>query len=489
MIDLLKIIDIENYEKDMDFKSFLKNNTYNNNIIIKTQYHEHLKLILCDTTASSYPLRFIEDIIKIIYKYYSNTHSNNLLGRTMCSLIDKSKSYILKSVNADPIKDKIIFNGSGTSGAINHLVHLIKPVLKEATVFVSIYEHYSNYLPWYHYSKEIIIIEHNDKGTIDIEKFKNQMNLVKGKIIVSITACSNVIGVIQDLEVVSQLCHEYNGYIFVDIATSAPYLPINMHINDGKNIYLDALFISPHKFYGGQLTPGILIVNKNIICNKITYTPSGGTIDFFSSKIGPVYSNNIEKKENGGTPNILGIIKCGLVFQIKTYYQDQILDSVFKLSRQFIIYLDILKEKHDNFMVMNNINNDDDILPIFSIQITPYHYNYIVVLLCDLFGITTRGGVNCSTILVEKLLHLNQGQINKVSKDVLKNKPLPNNYGWVRITLNSTHTNNELCYIALALKYLCLYADKYKDDYRYDSEKNSYFSNKCENGICSNIIQ
>ena len=471
------ILNIKKKIKEKDYITFLNNNRYNLNIKIKTPYHNNIKLLLCDLTASSYPLKFVEKLIeKYIFKYYSNVHSNNIIGRIMNTFVDISKKYIINSVNGNCDNDKIFFDGSGSSGSINHLIHIIKPKLTNSVVFISIYEHFSNYLPWHHYAEEVIVLDIDNKGLIDIEKYEKKLikyNKLKKNIFVSISACSNVIGIIQELNTISQLCHKYNGYIFIDHATSAPYIPINMHYDDTDGKYLDAIFLSPHKFPGGQSTPGILIVNKNVICNKITYTPSGGTVRFCSKKNNPIYSNNIEVKENGGTPNILGIIKCGIVFQIKDIFINQILKHEINITKIFHKKLFKLQIKYKNLIILNPFNNLNR-LPIFSIQILPYHYNFIVVLLSDLFGITTRGGINCSSVLAETLLQLNDQELDNIKQYIIDNKGIPNNYGWIRITLNNIHTNEQLLYIIDAIDFLCKYAYKYESDYKYYPEKNIF---------------
>lgn len=485
------ILNIKNIIQEQEYTLFIDNNRYNKDIYISTFFNKNVKLLQCDHTASSYPLKIVEKIIENnIYKYYSNTHSNNILGRIMNSFINLSKKYIMSSVNGHCDTDKIIFDGSGASGAINHLIHLIKSKLTNSVVFLSIYEHYSNYLPWYHYADEIVFLDVDNKGLIDLIKYENDLikyKELKKNIFVSISACSNVLGIIQDINTIAFLCHKYNGLIFIDCATSAPYLPINMHIDDNKGIYLDAIFLSPHKFPGGQSTPGILIINKNIICNKISYTPSGGTVKFCSKNKGPVYNENIEIKENGGTPNIIGIIKCGLIFQIKDLFIKQIILHELYITRIFQKYLLKIQRKNKNLIILNPSNNTYR-LPIFAIQILPYHYNFIVILLCDLFGITTRGGINCTSILPEHLLKLNNNEINNINTYISNNKGMPNNYGWIRITLNNIHTKNDIILIIRAINYLCKNAYKYEKYYKYCPIKNNYLNKSCDDGICTNFL-
>ena len=138
----------------------------------------------------------------------------------MSSLMEQSKHIIMNSVNGNCETDKIIFNGSGASSSITQLVHLIKPKLENSVVFVSIYEHFSNYLPWLHYSKELVILDIDNNGLINITEYENNLkkyNNLNKNIYISISACSNVIGVLQDVNLLSQLAHKYNAKIFFDM--------------------------------------------------------------------------------------------------------------------------------------------------------------------------------------------------------------------------------------------------------------------------------
>lgn len=445
--------------------------------------------LMADQTSSSYPLKCIEEYIQNeVYPYYTNTHSNNKLGKLMVTLIDEAKQIIMKSVNGDCDSYKILFTGSGATGAINHLIHLIRNnIHKNTVIFVSSYEHYSNYLPWYHLAKEGVvfeILELTNQGTIDLQHFREKLQQYKNKgkhIVASISACSNVTGVLTDTVSVSNLVKEFNGLIFYDYAASAPYTKIDMTL-------ADAVFISPHKFPGGMGTPGILIVKKDLICNAIPYNPGGGTVKYVDSK-GPVYSTEIETKESGGTPNIIGIIKCGLVFGIKDHFISEIIEHKLELTKMFQDKLLNLQKECPNLIILNPIENLNR-LPIFAIQIKPfkkrltqneldqnssgltsfggafsekaYHYNFIIALLSDLFNITCRGGISCSSVLAEKLLKKERHLVDKAE------------FGWVRITLDCIHTNTDLDNIINSLKYICTHAENHATEYTFNESTNLY---------------
>ena len=476
---ITKLTDIQKYMIGITFNKFLMKNLYNQNIYINTLYHENIRTLLCDTTATSHPLKVVDYLILNIQKYYSNTHSNNIFGNLMVKLIEQAKIKIINNVNGKCDINKIIFSGFGASGAINHLVHLIKPKLENSVVFVTIYEHYSNYLPWLHYASKLEIIDTNDDKLIDEKLLEEKILKYKGSynIILSVSICSSVTGIIQDLNNIARICHKHNGCIFVDYATGGPYLPIDINYNIDNGEYYDAIFLSMHKFFGGTSTPGVLIIRENIICNNISYTPSGGTINYYSSSRKPMYSQNIEKKENGGSCDILGIIKIGLVFDIKNNYGQEIFYEELHLTKYFNKIFKKLSELNSNFVSISPTNNEYR-LPIFSFQIKKFHYNYIVILLCEMFGIITRGGINCTAILAEKSLNINSLNEKKIYDQIKNNKGYPNDYGWVRITLNSTHTKSNMDYIGKAIHYICNNGHKYLDNYKYDESKNSYINIK-----------
>jgi selenocysteine lyase/cysteine desulfurase len=293
---------------------------------------------------------------------------------------------------------------------------------------------------------------------------------------VSMSACSIITGTIQPVDQIAALVHKYSGYIFFDFATSAPYVPINMHANDSKGVYYDAIFVSTHKIPGGVSSPGILVFNKGLVCTNIPYTPNGGTVRFVSKGQCPVYSSNLETRETGGTPNILGIIRAGMAFAIKNSAADDIINHELRLTEVFQRGLLELCARHKGLRCLVPVKNTYR-LPIFSIQLKGFHYNFIVVLLSDLFGITTRGGVNCSGILAEKLLKLNGNETQKIKDSILHGKGVPVEYGWVRITLTSIHTKRDILKVLAAIDYIAQNAHVYKRDYRYDADKNVFVYN------------
>jgi len=433
---------------------------------INTPLKRNIKVLFADYIASGRPSPYIEKYISSkILPYYSNTHSNAYCGTYMKNQIKRTKDYMRQIFNITK-NYKIIFSGNGTTSATNHLIALLDiSHLPSANIFLSIYEHHSNYIPWIELQKKnknvtIHIIPIDADYNIDTKWLDEKLaSLQKDCLnIVSITGCSNVTGILVDVANISAIVNKYNktkcewiyktNVLFVDYACSAPYIPIDTTITD-------ALFFSPHKFIGGVSTPGILIVNKNLFMNDSPYEPGGGCVKKVCSK-GIIYQDDIEKKESAGTPNIVGIIKLRKVFRLKQIFIGTIQQKEHAIAKYVFDRFDALSVRYPVMQVLLGKMHVSNRLPIICICVKDMHYNLIVALLNDLFGIQTRGGVSCTGLFAELI-----ERMYKIK-------------GWCRISFHWLMTKLEIDYIIGAVEFIVKDGDKYRDLYEYDKRSNLY---------------
>ena len=159
----------------------------------------------------------------------------------------------------------LIFAGTGTTGAINKLLHCLS--LQPSTtspgpvVFVGPFEHHSNLLPWRELPGALVLrIKENAHGEVDINDLRQKLEYYSKtgrQLIGAFNAASNITGVLTDTDAFSSLLHQYGGLALWDYATAAPYVKIDMNPLDNKLAYKDAVYFSMHKFVGGPDTPGI----------------------------------------------------------------------------------------------------------------------------------------------------------------------------------------------------------------------------------------
>lgn len=305
----------------MKLNSFFEK--YRRNIIGEDICINNKKIIYADWAGSG---RFYSDIEnEIIEKYaplYGNIHSENTyIGKFIEESYKTSKDIIRKYFNANN-DYSVISTGFGMTAAIFKLQDILLSRNENANnslspvVFLTEYEHNSNYLSWMNRNCECVIIKNNELGQPDIKYLKEKLEKYKERKIkiASLSACSNITGIIIELKPIINLVKKYNVITCVDYTTLAPYKNINLLEFDNK---IDALFFSGHKFLGGVGSSGILLINKSIYNCDIPTRVGGGVIEYVKPNKQIVYKNSIDEREEAGTPGIIQTIKASLALKLK----------------------------------------------------------------------------------------------------------------------------------------------------------------------------
>ncbi|QVY65017.1 aminotransferase class V-fold PLP-dependent enzyme [Polaribacter sp. Q13] len=441
------------------------------------------KLIYTDWTASGRLYKSIEDkIVNDFGPFVANTHTEtSTSGAAMTLAYHQARNIIKKHVNANS-NDVLITDGSGMTGVVNKFQRILGLKVSESLkaytnipeeirpiVFVSHMEHHSNQTSWLETIADVEVVPCNNEGLVCLESFeksikKHEHRLIK---IASITACSNVTGIKTEYHKVAKLIHQYNGLCFVDFACCAPYVTIDMH-PAAEDEYLDAIFFSPHKFLGGPGTSGVLVFNKKLYKNTIPDNPGGGTVSYTNPWGQHDYFDDVETREDGGTPGFLQTIKIALSFQLKDKMgTENIKRREDEINKVMFATLESLPEVQ--ILAPNHKNR----LSIFSFYFEKYHFNLVVKLLNDRFGIQTRGGCSCAGTYGHFLLNVDQETSNRIKDEILHgcNTQKP---GWIRLSIHPTVSKEELAFISTSLKELSKNILDWSKDYRYDSMKNEY---------------
>jgi hypothetical protein len=130
----------------------------------------------------------------------------------------------------------------------------------------------------------------------------------------SFSAASNVTGLITDADAVSELLHRHGALACWDCAAAGPHREIDMKVGARPLAYKDAVFLSPHKFVGGPGTPGVLVVRRELVRNRVPTVPGGGTITYVHAT-DQHYHADPAVREEGGTPAIVDPGRAGLPAQ------------------------------------------------------------------------------------------------------------------------------------------------------------------------------
>jgi len=418
--------------------------------------------------------------------FVGNTHTEATVTGTLMSIAYEDAKVIIKQhvhANSD---DALVFCGSGMTSAVNKLQRLLGLKIPERitdylseplqldevlrpVVFVTHMEHHSNHTSWLETIATVEIIKPGENGNVDLIHFRSLLEQYKHRKnkIAAITACSNVTGIETPYHEIAKIIHEYGGLCFVDFASSAPYVDINMHPAE-KSTHLDVIYFSPHKFLGGPGTCGVLIFNKKIYGNTVPDQPGGGTVIYSNPWKVHEYITNIEQREDGGTPPFLQGIKAAMCVRLKEAM------SVEKIQRREEELLQIV---FDRFSKIKNAEilegNIKKRLGVISFIVKGAHYNLIVKMLNDRFGIQVRGGCSCAGTYGHKLLNVNEVWsyeiLNSIRSGNLLCKP-----GWVRLSVHPTMTNAEIDFIMDAIESTAAHFEEWGKDYCYDAVSNEY---------------
>jgi len=418
--------------------------------IPEAERYTPVPLIYCDQTASNRPLNSIERFIHDkCLPLYANSHTNtSVTGSQSTAFVAEARQVVAECVNAKitgkASLDVVLFAGNGTTSSVELLVDCLgiknykgnedeRPV-----VFVGPYEHHSNLLPWRESGCEIIMIpecaETEDVDVAFLEATLRQPKYGRNRFKMgTFTAASNVTGKISDVNKISAILHKYGALAFFDYATGAPYLSMDMNpppseIYSSSAIAKDAIFISPHKMIGGVNTPGLLVLKKKLVNQTNAPNRSGGGTVFYVTHTHHRFLSNRNERYEGGTPNVVGIMRVGLTFLLKRKVEAQYKRLVEKSQRPsssetipksimehdcwtHSYVVEILKKTAPNLYFLGTAGKSTKKnLPIFSFLVKCgkrfLHYNYVCALLNDLFGIQSRGGCQCSGPYGQRLLGL-----------------------------------------------------------------------------------
>lgn len=441
------------------------------------------KMIYADWIASGRLFAPIES--QLTYRFgplLGNTHSeSSLTGEAMTIAYKKAQSIIKNHVHAGP-DDVIVTQGSGMTGAVAKLQRLLgmhvpdrtkpyfhPPAEERPVIFLTHMEHHSNQTSWLECEADVVVITPGNDLLVDPEnleaeliKYKDRKNKIG-----AFTACSNVTGIFTPYHRLAKIMHRHGGLCFVDFAASAPYADINMHPDDPEES-LDAIYFSPHKFLGGPGSTGVLIFHKKLYSNRVPDQPGGGTVLWTNPWGEHHYLEDIEQREDGGTPAFLQTIRAALAVKLKERIgTDRIRRREEELVRAAFPRLKSIPGVH---ILAENVTER---LGVLSFYIDRVHYNYVVRVLSDHFGIQVRGGCSCAGTYGHYLLHVNKEYSHRIT-DKIDSGDFSEKPGWIRLSLHPVLSNSELDYILDAIEAIATNPAKWQKLYRYDAHTNEY---------------
>lgn len=442
-------------------------------------------MLYADYTASGRALRFIEEYLDNFLRYYANTHTEiSTTGKISNFYYSSAIEMIRRHCGAG--EDSLVLPiGGGVTGALQHLMQMLglyyppflmerlksigvntEEILQKArakyVVIVGYSEHHSNDCAWFQNS--ICLVDRIPLKldfTLDyaiLEQMLKKYHAEGRTIFCSLTACSNVTGVLTDVQRVSKLVHRFGGLVFFDHASSGPYVDIHMMRDD-----VDAVMLSPHKNLGGPGGCGVLVCRRHIVSHNTPSFAGGGTV----SLISPWQMNfldSMQDNQTAGTPLIKSFIQSALSFGLKDWIGEE---NIHAIEHMWCSRLVKLFRDHPRLKLMGP--DDPKVrLPTFSFLVKHndrvLHQHFVSGLMNDLFAIQTRSGCACAGPQGHILLGLDE-EISKNIWTALSWGFSAFRPGWCRLNVHYTMTEEEVQYMEQVLRFIGWFSHLFLPEY------------------------
>ncbi len=442
------------------------------------------KLVYADWTASGRLYRPIEHILcEAIGPWVGNTHSESSeTGRLMTQAYQQARAILKVHVHAGD-DDLLICSGNGMTGAMNKFQrilglkapeglrkYVVIPEAQRPVVFVTHMEHHSNHTSWYETIADVVVIPPDAQGLVDVAALDALLHDYRQRPlkIGSFTACSNVTGIATPYHELARRMHRAGGIAIVDFAASAPYAAMDMHPAGDPDAHLDALLFSPHKFLGGPGSNGVLIFNRALYHNRVPDDSGGGTVNWTNPWGGYSFIEDIEAREDAGTPGFLQTMRAALAVRLKEQ-----MGVAAMAARERAIVARVMARLREMPGVHVLAGEHVERQAIFSLYLEQAHYNLVVRLLSDRFGVQARGGCSCAGTYGHYLLHVDPSRSQAITTHIdrgdLSDKP-----GWVRLSFHPSNSDAEIEHALDALAAIAGNAARWADDYRYLPDCNEF---------------
>jgi selenocysteine lyase/cysteine desulfurase len=445
------------------------------------------RVTYADYTASGRALSFVETFIATqVLPRYANTHTESSgTGLATTRLREDARATIHRAVNGDETT-AVIFAGSGSTGAIDRLIGILGlripsaledryhverhiPDEQRPVVFVGPFEHHSNELPWRESIADVVRIGEDSDGHVCQDTLAARLREYAHRplLIGSFSAASNVTGILTDTAGISSLLHEHGALALWDFAAAGPYVDIDMQAHEEQPLaYKDAVFLSPHKFVGGPGTPGVLVVRRDLLTNRVPDVVGGGTVAY----VNPAehrYLDDPVHREEAGTPAIVESIRAGLVFGLKQAVGTAVIRAH---EDDYVARAIQAWSSEPGIEVLGNTSAERLSIVSFVIRRPDgryLHHNAVVALLNDLFGIQARGGCSCAGPYGHTLLGIDVERSHAYEREIEHGcegiKP-----GWVRVNFNYFIAEQVFTFVVRAVAFVARHGHRFLVDYDFD---------------------
>lgn len=342
--------------------------------------------IYLDNAATTFPKPV--EVPQAVMNYMTNVGSNPGRGASQSSFQGNRVVFQCREALCDLFKFDKTENVIFTSNITSSLNILIKGVVQKGWhVITSAMDHNATLRPLHTLKEagiiELDIVKCSPMGVLDVEDLKSKIKSNTKLIVLS--HASNLVGSIQPLELVGQICKEKDIFFIIDAAQTAGVLNL-----DFNTLGCNALTFTGHKsLLGPQGIGGFLIDDK--LNSSVNTIIEGGTGSVSSDVIQPEFLPDKFECGTLNTPGIAGLLS-GINY-INSTGIDTIREHEDELCQKFID--EVMNIDSIELYGFKDVANRTAVVSLNSSKMDNSELGFY---LDNEFGITTRTGLHCAPL-------------------------------------------------------------------------------------------
>ena len=309
---------------------------------------------------------------------------------------ESTRDAVRDFLNAES-REEIIFT-SGTTASINLVAYSFgETFINEGDeIIVSEEEHHSNIVPWQllcERKKAVLkVIGIDDEGHLKIDELKTL--LTSRTKLVAVTQVSNVLGIVNPVKQIVNLCHSMNCPVLVDGAQGIVHVGV-----DVRDLDCDFYAFSGHKLYAATGT-GVLYGKKKWLEKMVPFMGGGemiGSVKFTGTTYAP-----LPGKFEAGTQNINAVptLKDSISFLSMINKDDELQRELMSVDEY--MYSSLSQIKGENEVRLFGVpRGTERKIPLYSFVVQGAHHEDLALIL-DKMGIAVRSGQMCAEPLMDR---------------------------------------------------------------------------------------
>ena len=352
-------------------------------------------LVYFDNAATSQrPQSVIDEWNRISSESNANIHrAVHRMADEATQAYEASRDAVKEFLNAE-FREEIIFT-SGTTASVNLVAFCFgEAFVKEGDeVVVTEAEHHSNIVPWQMMCQRkgasLKVLPVDDSGHLQVDKLDSL--LTEKTKIMAVAHISNVLGLVNPVKEIIEICHSKGVAVLVDGAQGAVHCKV-----DVRELDCDFYVFSGHKLYAATGT-GVLYGKRKWLEAMPPYMGGGemvGTVKFTGTTYAP-----LPMKFEAGTQNFASAATLKPAIKLLNLLNDKELNLYSEGIRDFILQYLTADERIRLFGVPRGTS--DEKIPLFSFAVNGVHHEDLALIL-DKMGIAARSGQMCAEPLMDR---------------------------------------------------------------------------------------